>query len=90
LKYYNHYVLHKREIINSININTVSYAFQAEALIKLIKRGHSHIEVGVRDDFSNDVPSKAFRLSNIIGVAFFLFRTFDEVYFRNYSKKKPF
>jgi glycosyltransferase involved in cell wall biosynthesis len=84
LKYYNHYVLHKREIINSININTVSYAFQAEALIKLIKRGHRYIEVGVRDDFSNDVETKAFRVKNILGVTWFFCKIFQQVYFKGF------
>jgi glycosyltransferase involved in cell wall biosynthesis len=81
LKYYNHYVLHKRKIINSIKINTNSYAFQAEALIKLIKQGCSYKEVGVNDNFSNDIKTKAFGVRNIFGVANFFFRMSKEVYF---------
>jgi glycosyltransferase involved in cell wall biosynthesis len=82
LKYYNHYVLHKRTIINSIDINTVSYAFQAEALIKLMKRGHSYIEVGVKDDFRNYVETKAFNPKNVLGVLGFLFSIIAEFYFK--------
>jgi glycosyltransferase involved in cell wall biosynthesis len=81
LKYYNHYVLHKREIINSIKINTNSYAFQAEALIKLIKEGYSYLEIGVKDNFSNDVQTKAFKLKNIIGVVNFFLKVSREIYF---------
>lgn len=88
LNYYNHYVLHKRKIIDSIGINTDSYAFQAEALIKLIRLGHSYKQVGIRDNFSNDVCTKAFRIKNIIGVGFFLFRIFSEVYITGYAQRK--
>jgi len=74
LKYFNHYVLHKREIINSINIQTNSYAFQAEALIKLIKAGHSYVEVGVMDKFEKGVKTKAFKIQNVIEVSKFFIR----------------
>jgi len=82
LQYYNHYVLHKRAIINSIDISTDSYAFQAEVLIKLIKSGYSYIEVGVIDNFENDTKTKAFKLQNLMGVILFLVRTMHEIYFK--------
>lgn len=82
LRYYNHYVLHKRALINTVNLHTDSYAFEAEALIKLIKSGHSYIEIGVIDNFENDIKTKAFKLKNMIGVVLFLFRTIYEIYFR--------
>ena len=82
LHYYNHYVLHKKALINAVNLHTDSYAFEAEALIKLIKSGHSYIEIGVIDNFENDVKTKAFRLKNMAGVVLFLFRTIYEIYFR--------
>jgi len=81
LHYYNHYVLHKRSVINTINLHTVSYAFQAEALIKLIKSNYSYIEVGVIDNFENDIKTKAFKLKNVIAVALFLMRTIYKIYF---------
>ncbi|MCF7874374.1 MAG: glycosyltransferase family 2 protein [Candidatus Omnitrophica bacterium] len=88
LRYYNHYVLHRREIISIINIYTDSYAFQAEALIKLIKLGYSYIQVGVADNFDNDVATKAFRLKNIIGISLFFIKIIYEIYFtRRYILK---
>lgn len=45
VKYYNGTVIHKRGIIQSIDIETDGFAYQAEALIKLIRRGVSYAEV---------------------------------------------
>lgn len=86
LRYYNHYVLHNRKIVNSIYIQTNSYAFQAEALIKLIKSGHNYTQVGVIDNFKNDIKTKAFSLKNIMGVNLFLIRMIYEIYFKSHRK----
>jgi len=81
IKYYNHSVLHRSEIVKPVVIRTDSYAFQAEALIKLIKKGRSFIEVGVHDRFRKETSSKAFRMRNFIGVIRFFFSTVRDVYF---------
>jgi len=47
LRYYNGMVLHRTALVNSVNITTNSFAYQAEVLTKLLKRGHSFIEVGI-------------------------------------------
>jgi glycosyltransferase involved in cell wall biosynthesis len=80
LRYFNHYVLHKRSCLESIRIRTDSYAFQAEILLKLIKRGHSYMEVGHRDKFDHEGASKAFRPRNLLGVAEFLLCTLYELH----------
>ncbi|MCF7916167.1 MAG: glycosyltransferase family 2 protein [Candidatus Omnitrophica bacterium] len=87
LKYYNHFVLHKREIINSINIKTDSYAFQAEALIKLIKKGYSYIEIGIVDRFEKGIKTKAFSFQNVFLVLVFFVIIIFEIYFK---KRKNF
>lgn len=74
LKYYNHYVLCKRSAANAIDLKTDSYAFQAEILVKLIKSGYSYVEVPVEDKFDKCVETKAFKFTNICGVAVSLFR----------------
>lgn len=66
LKYYNHYVLHRRKLVSSVAISTNSYAFQSEALLKLIRRGHSYLHVGVIDTFDKGVRSKALRPGNVV------------------------
>ena len=83
LKYYNHYVLHKRAIVNSIAIRTNSYAFQAEALIKLIHAGYSYVEVGVMDKFEPGVKTKAFKINNVLEVFLFFLRMVSEYFFQN-------
>ena len=87
LKYYNHFVLHKKEIVNSIDIWTNSYAFQAEVLIKLIKSGYSYIEIGVTDRFEKGIKSKAFKPRNILAIGLFLIRTMHEIYFGKKASK---
>ncbi len=68
LKYYNGMVLHKTSIISSIAIKTDSFAYQAEALVKLLKRGYGYIEVGIYLLDRKKGHSKAFRIKNIIGI----------------------
>jgi hypothetical protein len=64
-----------------VQVRTDSYAYQAEALIKLIKSGHSYVQVGVRDNFSREgVATKAFKPGNVFGVAAFLGRALWDVY----------
>ena len=72
LKYFNGTVLHRTKLIKGITIQTDSYAFQAEALIKLISSGKSYAEVPIVVNY-NDHTTKAFKIKNIIGVIkFFL------------------
>ncbi len=69
LRYYNGIVIHRTDLINKqISINTDGFAYQAEALIKLIKQGHSYVEVGTTIDERKAGGSKAFRLKNVISV----------------------
>ena len=67
LKYYNGTVLHNTSIIRSIEMNTDSYAYQAEALIKLLAAGHTCLEVGIDVDYKHH-GSKALRMKNVRNV----------------------
>lgn len=73
LKYYNHYVLAQSDLLRTIDINTSSYAFQAEVLIKLLNKGNQYQEVGIVDDFSNKRKTNAFKMRNILGIIKFIF-----------------
>lgn len=83
LRYYNHAVLHKRELVRSVSIRSDSYAFQAELLIKLLRRGHSHVEVEHCDKSDNEGGTRSYKLKNIVGVALFLLTTLYDVYLTN-------
>lgn len=83
LRYYNNSVLYRAELFRSAAHGTDSYAFQAEVIIKLIKRGCSYIEVPIVDDFSQENRrTNAFKPRNVAGVARFLWRTMRDVYGR--------
>lgn len=68
LRYYNGTVLHRTGLVRSITIRTDSFAYQAEALVKLLKRGHSYVEVGTPITPRAGGRTKAFRLRNAIDV----------------------
>ena len=68
LRYYNGMVLHKTAVVNSISITTNSFAYQAEVLVKLLKKGHSYIEVGIELADRKKGKSKALKISNVVNV----------------------
>ncbi|MCX6764123.1 MAG: glycosyltransferase family 2 protein [Candidatus Nealsonbacteria bacterium] len=94
LKYYNGPVVHKREIIKSVLIKSKSFAFQAEILVKLIKKNRSFIEMGMYIKNRKYGKSKALRLTNILGVFKTIIMLFEEIYlwegFRIFENKKRF
>ena len=80
IHYYNHSVLHRVDLVRAVGVMTYSYAFQAEILIKMLRRGHSYIEVPVVDRFDPNRRSRAFSKQNVRGVAGFYLRTLRETY----------
>ncbi len=82
LHYYNGTVIHKREIIQPMPIDTDGFAYQAEILTKLIKSGHSYVEVGVPICERACGFSKAFHLKNIGRVCWSIVSLFWEFRFK--------
>ncbi len=66
--YYNGLVVHRLELLRGIEIETDSFAYQAEAIVKLLKRGASYATVGVEISTREHGGTKAFRLSNVVRV----------------------
>lgn len=90
LRQHTHPVLCRTETLRQVEVRTSSYAFQAEALVKMIKGGCSYVEIGVRDDFSRQREhSKVFRLRNILGVAAFFARLLYEIRVKHVHRKIP-
>ncbi len=79
LRYYNGTVLHRTEIVRSITIHTDSFAYQAEALVKLLKAGHSWVEVGTPITPRAGGRTKAFRLKNLVDVGRAVIRLVGDV-----------
>jgi glycosyltransferase involved in cell wall biosynthesis len=83
IRYYTGSIMSRASLVRQFTIRTNSYAWQAEALIKMVKSGCSYVHVGIRERYDNEGRcTKAFRLKNIIGVAAFLIRTLWDVYVR--------
>ena len=81
IRYYNGPVLHKSEIIKSIPLTTDSFAYQIEALVRLLKSGYSYTEVGFNIQIRVYGKTKTFRLKNVINVITTLFRLCREINF---------
>lgn len=66
--YYNHSVVFRRDALHSIQIATNSFAYQAEALAKLLKAGYTYVPVAVHDIARLHGESTALKPSNIVRV----------------------
>ena len=79
LRYYNHSVLYRTDQLRDVELKTRSYAYGAELLVKLLRRGSSFVEVGVVDLFDPNRRTRAFKPANIAGVARFYIDTLRDV-----------
>lgn len=82
--------VHKREIIQAVKISTDGFAFMAEIMVRLIRSGHSYLEIGtpIRERKYGSV--KAFRLKNVISVFTTVWTLFWDVNLfgrKNYRKR---
>ena len=74
VSYYNGLVVHRLALLKTITIETNGFAYQAEALVKLLRRGASYIDVGVPIAQRGDRSSRAFQIKNVKTVAMTVFR----------------
>ena len=66
--YYNGLVVHRLDLLRGIEIETDSFAYQAEAIVKLLKRGAGFTTVGVEISPCENGGTKAFRPANVVRV----------------------
>lgn len=88
LKYYNGPAVHRRDLLDTIEINTRGFAFQAIALTKLIRRGHSFLEVPMHLQPKPTYRSTGLKPKNVASVLAAIVRLFRETYIR--SGARPF
>ncbi len=81
--YFNGTVLHKTELLRSITIKTNSFAYQAEALVRLIRRGATYKAVPVTIAERANGRSSALHLRNVIQVGQCLAVLLVDVYLRH-------
>lgn len=72
LRYYNGAVLHRTELLKPLAIATDGFGYQAEILVKLLRRGHSYREVGTEITYRSLGKSKAIQLTSLLKVGSFL------------------
>jgi glycosyltransferase involved in cell wall biosynthesis len=69
VRYYNGTVIHRTANLKGLSIETSSFAYQAEILIKLLCAGKSFVEVPIRIDPPKEGRrSRAFRWKNMVQV----------------------
>lgn len=83
IPYFNGTVVHRTDLVRSVHIETDSFAYQSEVLIKLLRRGASFRPVPIRIEPTEGRESKALRPRNIVGVARALLRLLYEVRIRD-------
>jgi glycosyltransferase involved in cell wall biosynthesis len=68
VNYYNGTVIHRTDLIRTVDIKTNSFAYQAEALVKLLRQGHSYVEIPYTSATYDGIFSYAMRPKNLIAV----------------------
>jgi glycosyltransferase involved in cell wall biosynthesis len=68
VRYYNGPVVHRTILLRTITIATNSFAYQAEALVKMLSRGYSYAECPVQTQSHEGGRSSAMKLKNQITV----------------------
>lgn len=81
VRYYNGSVVHRTRLLQGIEIGTDSFAYQAEALVKLLRAGHSFVEVGYTSASYSGVFSHALKPRNLWGVLVALARLVSSEHF---------
>lgn len=92
VNYYNGTVVHRADLIRSIEIHTNSFAYQAEALVKLLAQGHSYVEIPYSSATYDGLFSYAMRPKNLVAVFKAIGQLFLDIRVRNrqlYSGSKP-
>lgn len=78
LKYYNGPVIHKTEIIKKYPIKTNGFAYQAEALVKILKDGHSYYELAMTIHDTGR-PTTVFKPRRVIALLKAIIQLFWEI-----------
>ena len=69
LKYYNGLQIHRADVLKSLRIQSSGYGFQAEVLVKALRRTTTFVEVPMELTERVEGESKAFRVKNLVDVA---------------------
>lgn len=77
--YYNHCAVFRRDAVQGIRIATDGFAYQAEALVKLLRAGYTFVPIGINDIARIHGKSTALRPRNLLKVVKAIGSLFFEV-----------
>jgi glycosyltransferase involved in cell wall biosynthesis len=83
IKYYNGPCIYRSDVLKSTRMTTNGFAFMAEINVRLLKAGHSYVEVGLNNRDRTQGSSKAFVLRNFLRVVNLVTKLFWEIQIRN-------
>ncbi len=86
LRYYNGPCVLRRTLLQSVPMKTHGFAYMASILVRLIRSGHTYVEVGIPLQPREHGRSKAFRVKNIVSVVSTLAELFWDVRVRGRRK----
>jgi glycosyltransferase involved in cell wall biosynthesis len=69
VSYYNGTVIHRTALITQVPIRTNSFAYQAEALVKMLRAGSSYVEIPYSSQRYDGLFSNAMKPKNLFAVA---------------------
>lgn len=87
MKYYNGGCFHKVELIKTMDIYSPGLTLWAEILVRLVRKGYTYQEIGMRNLERKYNKSKAFSCRNIFGTLKIVFVLLWMVYIRDRDKK---
>lgn len=68
LRYYNGLCVFPRRLLLSVPLQSHGFAYMAAILVRLIRAGHSYVEVSMPTGIRQHGQTKAFRLKNVLSV----------------------
>jgi dolichol-phosphate mannosyltransferase len=86
LRYYNGLSMYPRTLLESVPLQSNGFACLAATLVRLIRSGHSYIEIPFETVVRRHGRTKAFRLKNVMSVLGTIARLFWDVRIRNRRK----
>jgi len=86
LRYFNGPCVLRRTLLQSVPMKTHGFAYMASILVRLIRSGHTYVEVGIPLQPREHGRSKAFRLKNILSVLSTIAELFWDVRVRDRRK----
>lgn len=82
VRYYNGYTIHRADLLRQISITSDGFGFNAEILIKLLKRGNSYVEVSTTLNKRKAGKTKIFMPKNLLSVMRTILHLVWVVYFQ--------